>query len=56
MFLGKGSYELPKNNDRVFCINYKHYVITELAFREELILIKQVHLKSVTFVTIGIFR
>ena len=38
-----------------FDINYKCYIIIELTFLEELILIKQVHQKNVIFVAIGIF-
>ena len=44
MFLEKASYELPK------C-----YVMIELTFLKELILIKQIHQKSAKFVTIGTF-
>ena len=34
---------------------YKYYILIELTFVKELMLIKQVHQKSVIFVTIGIF-
>ena len=37
------------------CIKYKGYIIIELAFLKELILIKQPHQKSAIFVTIDIF-
>ena len=35
-------------------VYYKCYIMTGLMFLKELILIQQVHQKSVTFVTIGI--
>ena len=37
-------------------VYYKCYVSLELTFLKELMLIKQVHQKSVIFVTIGIFK
>ena len=56
IFLNKGSYELPKDkNNKYFCINYKCSIMIELTFLKELILIKQVRQKNVTFFTIGIF-
>ena len=36
-------------------INYKNAIVIELTSLKELILIKQVHQKSMIFVTIGIF-
>ena len=35
--------------------DYKYYIMTELMFLKELILIKEVHQKSAIFVTIGSF-
>ena len=46
IFLEKASYKLPKN---------KCYIMIELTFLKELMLVKQVHEKSVIFVTVGIF-
>ena len=37
----------------VYC---KYYISIEFTFLEEMMLIKQVHQKSVIFVTIGIFK
>ena len=37
------------------CIKYKCYIMREMMFLKELILMKQVHQKSVIFVIIGIF-
>ena len=37
-------------------IYYKCYVSIELTFMKELMLMKQVHLKKVIFVTIGVFE
>ena len=36
-------------------VYYKCYIMIELSFLKESILIKQVHQKSVMFVTIGVF-
>ena len=37
------------------CVNYKSHIMIELIFIKELMLIKQMHQKSVIFITIGIF-
>ena len=37
------------------CINYKCYIMIELTFLEEFILIRQVHQKSATFAIISQF-
>ena len=57
IFLEKGSNEQPKNNDnkKVFCISYNCIIMKELKLLKELILIKQLHQKSVILVSIGIF-
>ena len=49
IFLEKGSYK-----DKWMFVYYKCYIIIELTFLKELMLIKQVHQMSVTFVTISI--
>ena len=49
IFLEKGSYK-----DKWMFVYYKCYIMIELTFLKELMLIKQVHQMSVTFVTIGI--
>ena len=49
IFLEKGSYK-----DKWMFAYYKCYISIELTFLKELMLIKQVHQKSVIFVTIGI--
>ena len=56
VFLKKGSYK-DKSNTEYFkwiFVNYKCYISIELRFLKELMLIKQVHQKSVIFVTIDI--
>ena len=53
IFLEKASYEIPKKIS--FCIKYKCYIMTELTFRKELMLITQTNQKSAIFDTIGIF-
>ena len=54
-FLEKGSYK-DKSDTQYFQINiyYKWYILIEWTFLKELMLIKQVHQKSVVFVSIGI--
>ena len=54
IFLEKASYKFPKKYS--FCKKYKCYILIELTFLKELILIKQVQQKSVLFVTIAIFN
>ena len=56
IFLEKGSYKdkLIHTIFKWMFVYYKCYVSIELTFPKELILIKQVHQKSVIFVTIGI--
>ena len=49
IFLEKGSYK-----DKLMFVCYKCYIMIELTFLKELMLIKQVHQKSVMFVTTGI--
>ena len=49
IFLEKASNELPK---KYFYIKYRCFIIIELTFLKELILIKQVDQKSLIFVTI----
>ena len=39
----------------ISCIKYKYYIMMELTFMKELISTKQMHQKSVVFVTISIF-
>ena len=53
IFLEKASYEIPKKIS--FCIKYKCYIMIELTFRKELMLITQTNQKSAIFDTIGIF-
>ena len=55
IFWEKGSSELSKNNDNEFFIDNKCCINIEITFLKELMLIKQVHQKSVIFATIGIF-
>ena len=39
-----------------FCIKYKRFILIELMFLKELILIRQGNQKSAIFVSIGIFK
>ena len=48
IFLEKGSYQLAENNDN-------KYIMVELTFLKESILIRQVNQKSMIFDTIGTF-
>ena len=50
--LEKASYELPPKT--CFCIKYKWYIMIELTFLSELMLVRQVNQKSAIFVIIGI--
>ena len=52
ILLEKGSYK-DKSFTQMF-VYCKLYILIELTFLKELMLIKQVHQKSVMFVTIGI--
>ena len=45
-----------KKNKKRFAIKHKCYIIIELTFLKELILIKHVHRKNVIFVTMRIFQ
>ena len=47
--------EKVSDKDRWMFVFYKCYIMIELAFLKELMLIKQVHQKSVIFVLNGIF-
>ena len=49
IFLEKGWYK-----DKWMIVYYKHYIMIELTFLKELLLIIQVHQKSVIFVNIVI--
>ena len=56
IFLEKGSYKEKSNTENFYIyVCYKCYISVELRFLRESMLIKQVHQKSVIFVTIGIF-
>ena len=48
IFLEKGSYK-----DKWMFVYYKCYIMIELTFLKELMLIKQMHQKCVIFVAIG---
>ena len=50
MFLQRGSFK-----DKWIFVCYKCYIMIKLMFPKELILIKQLHQKSVIVVTIDIF-
>ena len=53
IFLEKVSYELPKKIS--FFIKYKCYIMIELTFLEEVMLMRQLNQKTTTFLAIGIF-
>ena len=50
IFLGKAFYEFPKS-----FMKYKWYIMIELTFLKELMLIRKVNQKRAIFATIGIF-
>ena len=56
MFLEKGWYN-DKSNTHIFkwmLVYYKYYILIELTFLKEFMSLKQMHQKSVIFVTNGI--